>query len=196
MRIVKDTEISLLQGLKKSNHESFRQLFNRYSKPLYSFSRQYLKSGELAEDVVQEVFIKIWDRRKDIDTGKSFQAYLFTIALNTIRKHFNKLAEVNKLKYDIVLDFSEQPDRLAEHENFEEMLVMLEKFINQLPEKQRQIFIRKKLEGKSQKEIADEFKITVKTVEYHITEATKFLKKEFENLRMGGLIFFILFVKN
>jgi RNA polymerase sigma factor (sigma-70 family) len=92
----------LLSGLKKSDHYCFRKLFDVYGQPLYRFSLNYLKSVEAAEDVVQEVFIKIWDRRKHIDEGKSFQSYIFTIVLNIIRKYFNKLSEENQLRHDIL----------------------------------------------------------------------------------------------
>lgn len=188
------TESGLLKGLKNSDHDSFRKLFEQYSKPLYRFSLSYLKSNEAAEDIVQEVFIKIWDKRKDIDTGKSFQSYLFTIALNSVRKHFNKLAEVNQLKHDIITSFSENLDAFDKQENFEDYLRKLDVLIQQMPEKRKEIFTGKKLEGKSQKELAEEFGITVKTVEYHITEAMKFLKEEFDKLRLGGMVFFCLFI--
>ncbi|HDR52756.1 MAG TPA: RNA polymerase sigma-70 factor [Mariniphaga anaerophila] len=188
------TESGLLKGLKNSDHDSFRKLFEQYSKPLYRFSLSYLKSNEAAEDIVQEVFIKIWDKRKDIDTEKSFQSYLFTIALNSVRKHFNKLAETNQLKHDIIASFSENQAAFDEQENFEDYLRKLDALIQQMPEKRKEIFIGKKLEGKSQKELADEFGITVKTVEYHITEAMKFLKEEFDKLRLGGMVFFCLFI--
>jgi RNA polymerase sigma-70 factor (family 1) len=191
-----NTENRLLKGLKKSDHESFREIFDRYSNPLYRFSLSYLKSKEAAEDVVQEVFIKIWDKRKDIDTSKSFQSYLFTIALNSVRKYFNKLAEANQLKHDIIASFSENPATFEEQENFEEYLRKLDNLIQNLPEKRKAIFTGKKLEGKSQKELAEEFGISPKTVEYHITEAMKFLKEEFEKFRLGGMVFFYLFVKN
>ena len=188
------TETELLKGLKKNDHECFREIFDRYSNPLYRFSLSYLKSKEVAEDVVQEVFIKIWDKRKDIYTGKSFQSYLFTIALNSVRKYFNKLAEANQLKHDIIASFSENPATFDEQENFEEYLHKLDNLIQQLPEKRKAVFIGKKLEGKSQKELAGEFGISTKTVEYHITEAMKFLKEEFEKLRLGGMLFFYLFI--
>ena len=64
-----------------------------------------------------------------------------------------------------------------------------------MPEKRRQVFIKKKIEGKSLKEIAEELSITSKTVEYHITEAMKFLKKEFEKHQVKGMIFFYLFMQ-
>ncbi len=188
------TESGLLKGLKKSDHDSFRKLFEQYSKPLYRFSLSYLKSNEAAEDIVQEVFIKIWDKRKDIDTEKSFQSYLFTIALNSVRKHFNKLAEVNQLKHEIIASFSENPEAFDEQDNFEDYLCKLDALIQKMPEKRKEIFIGKKLEGKSQKELAEEFGITVKTVEYHIGEAMKFLKEEFEKFRLGGMVFFYLFI--
>lgn len=190
-----NTESRLLNGLKKSDHDCFRKLFEQYSKPLYRFSLSYLKSNEAAEDVVQEVFIKIWDKRKDIDTSKSFQSYLFTIGLNSVRKYFNKLAEAYQLKHDIISSFSENPAKLDEQDDFEDYLRQLDTLINRMPEKRKEIFIGKKLEGKSQKELAEAFGITTKTVEYHITEAMKFLKEEFGKFRMGGMLFFSLFVK-
>lgn len=191
-----DTEVRLLKGLKKSDHESFRKLFERYSNPLYRFSLSYLKSNEAAEDIVQEVFIKIWNKRKDIDTTKSFQSYLFTIALNSVRKYFNKLAETNQLKHDIIAALSDNSTVFDEQDNFEDYLRKLDDLIHQMPEKRKEIFIGKKLEGKSQKELAKEYEITTKTVEYHITEAMKFLKEEFDKLRLSGMVFFCLFVKN
>lgn len=189
-------ETALLKGLKKSDHECFQQLFAKYSQPLYHFSLSYLKSRTAAEDVVQEVFMKIWRKRKEIDTGKSFQSYLFTIALNVIRKQFNKLSVSNQLKHDLLISFAENKETFDEKDNFQEMVDKMESLIRKMPERRRKIFRLKKLEGKSQKEIAVQFDITTKTVEYHITEAMKFLKQEFDKLRMKGMIFFCLFVKD
>ncbi len=189
-------DTALLKGLKGGDHECFQQLFNRYSQPLFRFSLSYLKSEQAAEDVVQEVFLKVWRRRKEINTSKSFQSYLFTIALNAIRKQFNKLAGANQLRHDLLISFAQNKDTFGEKDDFEELVEKLEEFIRLMPERRRKIFRKKKLEGKSQKEIAEEFSITTKTVEYHITEAMKFLKKEFDKLRMKGMIFFCLFVKN
>ncbi len=190
-----NTESELLKGLKKGDHASFRKLFEKHSKPLFRFSISYLKSSEAAEDVVQEVFIKIWDKRKDIDTKKSFQSYIFTIALNSVRKHFNKQAEYNQLKHDIIVSFSKNQAAFDEQDDFEFYIRQLDNLIHQMPEKRKAIFIGKKLEGKTQKELAEEYRITTKTVEYHITEAMKFLKGEFEKHRLGGMVFFYLFVK-
>jgi RNA polymerase sigma-70 factor (family 1) len=186
---------NLIIGLKRNSHDSFRLLYNLYSKPLFQFSVRYLKSTEAAEDVVQEVFSKIWKNRKELKTDTSFKSYLYTIALNSIRKQFNKLSRFNEVRHDLLFDFSQNKPEFDNRDDFESLLAKLDELINKMPEKRKQVFIKKKLEEKSLKEIAVELDITAKTVEYHITEAMKFLKKEFESLQIKGMIFFYLFVK-
>lgn len=187
-------ESRLLKELKKGEHAAFEVLFERYSKPLYQFSLSYLKSKEAAEDIVQEAFLKIWNNRKEIKTDTSFQAYLFTIALNAVRKYFNKLSRVNELKHDLLIDFSGKKPEFDERSDYQALLDKLDELIRQMPEKRREVFIKKKIEEKSLKEISEELHITTKTVEYHITEAMKFLKEEFEKLQIRGLVFFHLFI--
>ena len=185
----------LIAGLKKDNHDSFQKIFELYSKPLFQFSLSYLKSKEAAEDIVQEVFIKIWDNRKELKADTSFQSYLFTIALNAVRKHFNKLSRLNELKHDILIDFSKNKPEFDDSTDYQSLLDKLDELISRMPEKRRQVFIKKKIEEKSLKEISHELAITTKTVEYHITEAMKFLKQEFGKLQVKGMIFFHLFIQ-
>ncbi|MGD9556899.1 MAG: RNA polymerase sigma factor [Mangrovibacterium sp.] len=188
-------ESGILKELKKGNHAAFEKVFERYSRSLYLFSLGYLKSKDAAEDIVQEVFLKIWNSRETLKTDTSFQSYLFTIALNAVRAHFNKLSRLNEVKHDILVDFSRQQTELDNRLDYQDLLDKLDGFIRQMPEKRRTVFIKKKLEGKSQNEIAEELQITVKTVEFHISEAMKFLKAEFDKLHAQGLIFFHLFVQ-
>jgi RNA polymerase sigma-70 factor (ECF subfamily) len=88
-------ESKTLKELKKGDHAAFEKVFERYSKQPYLFSLSYLKSKDAAEDIVQEVFLKIWNNRESIKTDTSFQSYLFTIALNAVRLHFNKISRLN-----------------------------------------------------------------------------------------------------
>lgn len=185
----------LISGLKKGDHDSFQKLFEYYSTPLFKFAFGYLKSKEVAEDVVQEVFFKIWSNRKKIKTDTSFQSYLFTIALNAVRKYFNKLSLQNEFKHHIIIDFDKNQSDFDKNSDYQSLLYKLDELINMMPEKRREVFIKKKFEEKSLKEIAEELTITTKTVEYHITEAMKYLKKEFEKLHLNGIIFFHLFIE-
>jgi RNA polymerase sigma-70 factor (family 1) len=193
---MKTIENKLLKEFKSGDHASFQKIFGLYSKPLYLFSLSYLKSKEAAEDVVQEVFLKLWNNREQIKTDTSFQAYLFTIALNSVRKHFNKLGRINELKHEILIDFSGQKPEFDDRRDYQALIDKLHEMIERMPVKRRQVFIKKKIEEKSLIEIAEELQIDAKTVEYHITQAMKFLKQEFEKLRVSGWIFFHLVIRS
>ncbi|TKG89231.1 RNA polymerase sigma-70 factor [Puteibacter caeruleilacunae] len=187
-------EKALIDGLKRDSHESFRLLFDEYSTALFKFSMGYLKSTEAAEDIVQEVFVKVWEHRKNLKTNTSFKSYLFTIALNAIRKQFNKLSQLKEIKHDLLYEFTPHKDGFDQKQEYEILENKLNQLIEQLPEQRKDIFRKKKIEGKSLKEIADELNVTTKAVEYHITQAMKFLKEAFEKDDITGLVFFHLFV--
>jgi len=156
---------------------------------LFHFSNSYLKSREDAEGVVQEVFMKVWNKRKELKTDTSFKSYLFTIAFNIIRKQFNNQSRQNEVKHEILMDFAKNKSTFDENDNYQVLLDKLEELIEKMPEKRRQVFIKKKLEKKLLQEISQELGITPKTVEYHIAEAMKFLKMEFEKLKVKGFFF-------
>jgi RNA polymerase sigma-70 factor (ECF subfamily) len=187
-------ESGLVLKLKEDDHGAFKALFDLYSQPLYRFANSYLKSMDVAEDVVQEVFTKIWNNRKELKTDTSFKSYLFTIALNAIRKHFNGLTRQNEVKHDLLLDASTNKMDFDDREDYQFLLDKLEELIGMMPEKRREVFVRKKFQEMSIKEIAMELNISPKTVEYHITESLKFLKQEFKKLNASGIVFFQLFV--
>jgi len=188
-----DLDSQLLIQLKKGDHDSFRKLFEKYSNPLFRFANSYLKSNEAAEDVVQFVFTKVWDNRNKLKTDTSFQSYLFTIALNSIRQNFNKLSKQNELKHNILIGFAATQTDFDENNEYQALLDKLDELIARMPEKRKEVFIKKKIEEKSSKEIAEECTISLKTVEYHIHEAMKFLKKEFDKIQTIGIFFFHLF---
>lgn len=187
-------ESRVLRDLKAGDHAAFEEIFERYSKQLYLFSLSYLKSEEAAEDIVQEVFIKIWNNRAAIKTDTSFQSYIFTIAMNSIRKYFNQLSRQNELRHHVLFETFDFRTDFDDRSDYQRLLYKLQELIHQMPEKRREVFIKKKLEDRSLKEIADELNITPKTVEYHITEAMRFLKSEFDKLQVQGMIFFNLFI--
>ena len=79
-----DKEILLVSQLIKSDKKAFDALYHRYSKKLFSFSFSFLKNEEDSKEIVQEVFLRIWNKRKQIDGTKSFKSFLFTISYNLI----------------------------------------------------------------------------------------------------------------
>ncbi len=144
---------------------------------------------------MQDVFLKIWETRSKVRNETSFQSYLFTIAFNAIRKRFNKKAKDEKFRAEILKSFSEVNSDFESKNNFELLVGKLDQLIDQMPERRREIFLKRKKQGMSVNDIATTMLITPKTVENQITEAMNFLKKEFSKDRMSGLLFFYVFLE-
>jgi RNA polymerase sigma-70 factor (family 1) len=189
------TEQEMVAALQRGSMAAFESLFESYSQKLYRFSYSYLKSETDAEDVVQEVFLKLWENRSGLKTGTSFQSYLFTIAFNSIRRSFNKKAIQEKFHSELFEFLSLENPALENIPDFEAILTKLDTLIDQMPDRRKEIFIKRKKEGKSVRDIAKEMDISPKTVENQITEAMHFLKEEFGKDRTAGLIFFYIFLK-
>ena len=87
----------LINSLNQGDIFAFNELFHKYSQKIYNFSIKHIHHEEDVKDIVQDVFITIWNKRKDIDAKQSFNGYLFTITLNAIRKHFRNRATNKKV---------------------------------------------------------------------------------------------------
>ena len=104
MNRANSNEPELVKALSKGEIRAFNDLFQLYGNRIYRFAIGYLKSQTEAEELVQDVFLKIWERRLELKDNLSFKAYLFTIAFNLIRKHFTKKALLHKYLENQVLD--------------------------------------------------------------------------------------------
>jgi RNA polymerase sigma-70 factor (family 1) len=185
-------EAQLVRNLAGGNLLAFNSLFKNYSSRLYRFAVGYLKSADEAEELVQEVFTIIWEKRSDLKEGYSFRSYIFTIAFNLIRKNFRSrkyLAEYmnSGIKEDLDLQTS---DTISYDSLFQYVSDLVEK----LPMKRREIFIKSRYEGYSIREISDELKLSHKTVENQISSALKFLREELRKEDIALVLFFFLFI--
>ncbi len=190
----KSNDYNLIQLLQKGNVAAFDSLFEVYSPKLYGFALKYFKNESDAEELVQEVFVKVWENRRTLKSELSFKSYLFTIALNQIRKHFNKKA--TSLRYLESLrnepEFSENQD--LNDENYESALHQINQMIEQMPPRRREIFTKSKLEGKSSKEIAAELNISPGTVDNQVSEALRFIRTQLNAGNLSLFLFAALFV--
>ena len=186
------TETELIASLQRGSVTAFEILFENYSQKLYRFSFSYLKSEAEAEDIVQEVFLKIWQNRSSLKTETSFQSYLFTIAFHAIQKSFNKKRQQQKFRLDLFELLASENPSLEEQLNFETLITRLHQLIEQLPTRRKEIFFKRKKEGKSIQNIALEMGISEKTVENQITEAMNSLRKSFGEDKIAGKLFFLL----
>lgn len=184
----------LIENLRKGDPIAFEEVFSKYSNKLYQFSLSYLKSEADAEEIVQDVFLKLWEKRKAIKTETSFQSYLFTITLNYIKRHFNRKARADKYKHELAGQFFSN-DQVESSISYQDLLNKLDRLIDRLPEKRKRIFIERKQHEKPVKQIAEELGITPKTVENQLTRALNFLRSELQKENVGGFLFYHLFVR-
>lgn len=171
---MEENELILL--LKQSNQEAFTTLYKKYWKQVYNFSRLYLTSQSVAEEVVQEVFIKVWESRDFMREGDNFKGLLFIITRNLIfnmhRKNLNE--DFYKMTVLSAMENSYDIEEEIDAKNLSEYIDLL---IADLPPRRREIFNLSRKENKSYKEISQLLGVSEKTVENQIGEALKFLRK-------------------
>ncbi len=187
-------DLTLVQQLQKGNVDAFDSLFEVYSNKLYGFALKYFKNETDAEELVQEVFVKVWENRKSLKTDLSFKSYLFTIALNQIRKYFNKKAVSLRYLESLKHEIEQNVVSANQTEDYEVMVQQLNGLISQMPPRRQEIFRKSKLEGKSSKEIADELNISAGTVDNQVSEALRFLRRRLNPENTSFLLFVFLFI--
>lgn len=192
--IEKHDDHSLVQLLQKGNVAAFDSLFEIYSPKLYGFALKYFKAETDAEELVQEVFVKVWENRQTLKSELSFKSYLFTIALNQIRKHFNKKATSLRYLESLQNEPEFTDNQSINDDNYESVLTQINLIIEQMPSRRREIFIKSKLEGKSSKEIAAELNISAGTVDNQVSEALRFIRTQLKSENLTLLLFAVLFV--
>lgn len=183
------SEINCLHALKKGDSAAFDKLFSNYGKRLYYFAYGYLKSKQEAEGVVQEVFLKIWRNREQINPELSFKAYIFKIAWHHILELFEQNTRQQAYRHKIIEEAIEFTDETNERLNYQMLLEKVEKLIQKLPARQMEILLKRKKEGIPVKDIAIQLGISPKTVENHLTEAIKNLKNGLGKDEISGMLF-------
>lgn len=159
---------------------AFEEIYRRYFTKLLRIAQFKIQSKEIAEELLQDLFISLWEKRSNI-VIENLEAYLNTSLKYLIINHIRR-----QILQDRFIEYSasknERAETVDESIAFNELSVAIEKSIEKLPEKTRQIFTLNRLEYKSVKEISEKLSIPERTVEYHITQGLKMLRihlKEF-----------------
>lgn len=182
-----DTKL-LLQKIAIGDNDAFRTFYDHYYLQLFRFSSYFVKSFQLVEEIVSDVFCTIWQNRKKIPEIENFEGYLYTIVKNKALyylSHENKLSvtEIDSIQKDILFD-EDTPESLAIDKEF---TISFKKALDDLPERCRLIFRMAREEGLKYKEIAKILNISEKTVNAQMVLAIKKLSKQ-----LGKIVFFII----
>ena len=176
------TEKELAGKLKEGDSFAFEVLFYKYRNKVKGFAQKMVPSQIDPEEIVQEVFVRVWLKKEMINPDKDFQSYLFSIAKHLILDHLK--SAVNRRLYFVEEHF--QKDLMIEDgaevtipEDVEAKLLAL---IDQLPDRRKEIFSLSRFEGMSYKQIAERLNISENTVDSQIRNALAFLRKEFRKI--------------
>ncbi len=186
------TENELVEKLRNGDVNAFDQVYYKYASRLYVFSFKYLKSKEETEELVQSVFLKVWENQHNLKTDTSFKSYLFTIAYNEIcnvfrqRSYLRKYIQSVETNSEASAESEDQIDALFVSEQINRIIV-------KLPEKQRIIFMKSRQEGKSTKDIATELGLSSGTVDNYLSESLKFIRNHLKDKNIAGLLFMVMF---
>jgi RNA polymerase sigma-70 factor (family 1) len=164
--------------------KDFEKVYNSLWSKLYSVAYNYFRDKTLAQEIVQDVFVSFWMKRKSIDGIIDLEAYLFRSVRNKIYDQFDKIASQEKLKRQVALQVSEKTDTTKEDIEYAETWELINQEIDLLPSKTKEIFRLSRFGQYSNDEIAGNLHLSGKSVEYHITRALKRLR-----LRLNEIIF-------
>ncbi len=189
VEIVRDfSESDLLRRLKQDDERAFDALFRHYSALVYRFAFSYLKSRPAAEEIVQECFIKIWEKRAQLRDDVPLKGYLFTTAHHAVLNELRRDQHHLRLNGEVA---AAGPSSVANEAEYQEMEALYQAALDRLPPKQREVFVLSRQLGLSYPEIAARQGVSVKTVEAHIMQALKTMRNYFR-MHGGGVLGILL----
>ena len=179
----------LAEQMKLGNSKAYDFLMDSYYKKLCGYAYTLSHDHAAAEDIVQDVFVKVWSNKKQINTSFSIKSYLYKSVYNEFINQYRK----NKPVFFIEKKYLESVDLVVENtrENLDDLLQLVDKQINKLPPKCRQVFLLNKKEGLTHIEISEYLNISIKTIEGHMTRAFSMLREKLNT--KTKTIFFLLF---
>ena len=190
--VLKDKDQEVIEQLREGSKDAFRLLFDEVGPKIYAFALSYLKNESDAEELLQEVFLKLWEVRFNLDGSKNIRSFLFRICINLIYDFIRR-----KNIEQVYLDYSgrnspSSGDNTWHEVIYNDMLSNLQQLIAKMPEQRQRIFRLSKEDGLSNEEIADQLNLSRRTVENQLYRAVSFLKEKINTGSIPALLFFYL----
>jgi len=188
----------LLQQLQQGSEQAFTILYDQYSKPIYRNILRLVKDEDVAQELLQDLFLKVWEIRQTIKLEGSFKSFLYKVAGNMVYMYFRKTAKDNRLIEKLIISYVDYETNNEETIISEENLDLLQIAIGTLSPQRKQIYTLCKLEGKSYEEVSNQLGISTSTISDHIVKANKTVKQYFLLNKNMAVLFILgqLFIHN
>ncbi|OBQ54778.1 hypothetical protein VQ01_10810 [Tamlana sp. s12] len=181
-----------MQLLHEGDEQALSLIYKKYWEVMYVAAYNLVKNKEISEDIVQDVFVNLWNKRDKLLVKTSLKSYLYT---STIYKVYDFFRKNNKMiEVELVTNFNEKIQALTPETQLmhKELIQHVESVIDELPEKCKEVFRLSREEGLSNKAIAAQLNISLRTVEGHISKALRFLRMSLSVSLSIDFIFFLL----
>lgn len=188
--ILPSDEAALLRQLKRGDENALDLIYRQYWEGLFFYSYHLLKDKHACEDVIQDLFVRLWENREQLDVRLSLKAYLYASCRYALYKLIRK-EQVREDIFDAIYErlHTETAYGSLEHK---ELVQQINVIVNGLPPKCREVYELSRKENLSHKEIGERLGISVKTVENHINRALKELKQSLGGLVTTGMLVWLL----
>jgi RNA polymerase sigma-70 factor (ECF subfamily) len=172
-----------LRQIRKGDIESFERLFHRFYKGLAGYARTLVQSGEVAEEVVQDVFYNVWKNRESLRITRSWQSYLYRSVYNNSMMYLRKTRREQVMEEGSVQEPADKSPDPSQELEYLEVSDRVSEVLLDLPGRTREIFLLNRQEGLKYREIAERLSISVKTVEANMGKALRALRNNLEQYR-------------
>jgi len=173
----KATERECVARIRAGDESAFETLFHSYHAPLCAFAYRYVEARDLAEEIVQEVFLYVWERRETWDVRTSVKNYLFTAVRNAAMSYLRHERVVRQREAETVELFARPAASADGRVRTAELVAAVRRAVDRLPERRRLMFTLHREQGLTYPEIAEVLEISPKTVEVQVGRALKALRK-------------------
>lgn len=187
-------EKALLAEIAAGDELAFRKLFDLYKERFYAVVLKMTNSDEVAQDIVQDVFMNIWTKRESLADVKNPSSYFFTAVYRRVYHHYRKIGLEKKL-LQVASLVTESENTTEEMMLAHESMNLISQAIAKLPPQQQLVFKLSKQEGLSREDIAHQLHLSPNTVKNHLADAIKFIRVFLRNSTLVFLIIFWFFKK-
>lgn len=199
MQVTKTIEKNVLENLKKGDSKAFESVFKFWYEPLVNFADEYISDLESARNIVQTIFMKLWEKHVLVDPESNLKAYLYMATRNACMSHIRHLkvesSYFRKTAQNIEnlqLNYEALEELRIDQIDFSTLEKLIQDTIDSLPDRCREVFLLSRVHDMKNREIAEKLNISVKAVEANMTRALTKLRENTSDY-LPELVFFLLF---
>lgn len=188
---ITDNEPQLIFSLKNGSYKAFERIYQLYAKRLFAYSMQFTKSQEESEEIVQDVFMRLWTNRTKIRQENTLRSLLFIMTKHYLINAFR--TKINQPEFEEYVHYRNElsVDETSQHLEYEEFIAKFHAILKTLPETQQKVITLSKIEQLTNKEIAEKLSLSEQTVKNQLSLGLKFLKEKLENIGISLMLLFI-----